>query len=203
MNAYEKEARALEQAIANRIREKRIRLHWTLEDLANSTGLSKGHLSQIENAEKVPPISTLTKIAFGLGIPVMELITGVSNEQHSSKITIGRKNNRTKITHLEASPSSTYESFGFDKLDRIMDAFLVTMSKEFPPNPVMHDGQEFVLALSGIHEFVYDGQPYRLVAGDAIYYDSDRPHMGRSLSEEPAEILVVYCKSKREYEDQT
>lgn len=198
MNDYEKEARDLELAIANRIRDKRSQLHWTLEDLANSTGLSKGHLSQIENAEKVPPISTLTKIAFGLGIPVMELITGVSNEQHSSKITLGRKKNRTRIKHLEASPSSTYESFGFDKLDRIMDAYIVTMSKEFPPNPVMHDGQEFVFALSGEHEFEYDGQSHRLSAGDAIYYDSDRPHMGRSLSQEPAKILVVYCKSKGE-----
>ena len=200
MNEHEQEARALELAISRRIREKRIQLKWTLEDLANATGLSKGHLSQIENTEKVPPIATLTKIAFGLGINAMELIAGDASQQFSSKLAIGRGEERSKIMHLEASPSSTYESFGFNKLDRLMDAFIVTMSNEFPPNPMMHAGQEFVFALSGTHEFVYDGQTYLVAAGDALYYDSARPHMGRSLGDEPAKILVVYCKSHKEYQ---
>ena len=170
MNEPIQEARALELAIARRIREKRSQLEYTLDDLAKVTGLSKGHLSQIENGEKVPPIGTLTKIAFGLGINVLTLITGEANHQHSSKITLGRNEERAKITHLEASSSSIYESFGFDKMDRVMDAYVVTMGHDFPPNPMMHPGQEFVFAISGTHEFIYDGQSYQVHAGDAIYF---------------------------------
>ncbi|MGD9212040.1 MAG: helix-turn-helix transcriptional regulator [Desulfobacteraceae bacterium] len=55
MNQAELESRTIERAIARRIRDKRKELNWTLEDLAKITGLSKGHLSQIENWEKFPP----------------------------------------------------------------------------------------------------------------------------------------------------
>jgi transcriptional regulator with XRE-family HTH domain len=158
MNEIETEGRALELAIARRIRKHRKRQDWTLEDLSKVTGLSKGHLSQIENGEKVPPISTLTKIAFGLGTSITTLISGDNGQQVSGKITVGKVENRMPIVHTEASPKSLYESFGFTKQDRIMDTYVVTMGPEFPPKALMHVGQEFVYTLEGIQEFYYDGQ---------------------------------------------
>ena len=193
MNVAEKEGRALELAIARRIREKRKEKSWTLDKLAEVTGLSKGHLSQIENGEKIPPISTLTKIAFGLGENVVTLISGEEPKQVLKKIDISRNEKRVPIKHLEASPESVYESFGFNKQYRLMHPTIVTMAHTFAPEPMQHSGQEFVFTLEGRYEFYYDGQTYKLKAGDAIYFDSDRPHMGRSLSEKPSKILVVYC----------
>jgi transcriptional regulator with XRE-family HTH domain len=193
MDQAELESRKIETAIARRIREKRNELNWTLEELAKITGLSKGHLSQIENGAKVPPIATLTKIAFGLQTTIEALITGETPQFSSSKIEVGRVADRHPITHTEASPKSVYESFGFKKQDRVMRACIVTMSAEFPPKPMMHSGQEFVFALEGSHEFYYDGQIYKINPGDTLYFDSDCPHMGRSLSRKPAKVLVVYC----------
>ena len=193
MTQDELESRAIELAIARRIKEKRKELDLTLEELAKKTGLSKGYLSQIENGGKVPPISTLTKIAFGLKTGVEALITGELPRFSSNKIEVGRVEDRRPITHTEASPKSLYESFGFKKQDRVMHACIVTISDEFPPQPMMHSGQEFVFALEGTHEFYYDGQIYKITPGDTLYFDSDLPHMGRSLSKKPAKILVVYC----------
>ncbi len=193
MNQAELESRAMELTIARRIRARRKKLNWTLEELARITGLSKGHLSQIENGGKVPPISTLNKIAFGLKTSLEALITGESPQFRSSKIEVGRAEDRRPINHMEASPKSIYESFGFKKQDRVMRSCIVTMSDEFPPQPMMHSGQEFVFALEGSHEFYYDGQTYIINPGDTLYFDSDCPHMGRSLGKRPAKILVVYC----------
>ena len=193
MNQAEFEGRAIELSIARRIREKRKELNWTLEELAKITGLSKGHLSQIENGGKVPPISTLSKIAFGLKTSIEALITGESPKFSSNKIEVGRVADRRPLIHTEASPKSKYESFGFKKQDRVMRACIVTMSDEFPSKPMMHSGQEFVYALEGTHEFYYDGQIHKINPGDTLYFDSDRPHMGRSLSKKPAKILVIYC----------
>ncbi len=75
-----------------------------------------------------------------------------------------------------------------------MDSYIVTVSHEFPPKPMIHSGQEFNYILEGIIEFYYDGQTQKLEPGDAIYFDSDQPHMGRCLSENPAKLLVVFCK---------
>lgn len=192
MDRAEIESRAIELAIARRIKEKRIELKMTLEELANITGLSKGHLSQIENGAKVPPISTLTKIAFGLDTNLGALVTGESTRINTKKIEVCRVEERSPIRHTEAAPKSVYESFGFSKKDRVMRPCIVKMSDEFPSQPMMHSGQEFVLALEGTHEFYYDGEFYTIHPGDTLYFDSDCPHMGRSVGG-TATILVVYC----------
>jgi len=189
----EKKGRVLEKEIAMRIRTKRLDQGWTLDQLAKKTGLSKGYLSQIENNDKTPTLGTLTKIAFGLGLDAISLITGDETRLKQEKFSIGRVKDRQPITHTGAAPDSIYESFSFNKSNRFMDSYIVTVSKEYSPKPLMHEGQELVLALEGTTEFYYDGQIYIIEPGDAMYFDSDRPHMTRSIGPEQAKVLMVFC----------
>ncbi|MDM8557064.1 XRE family transcriptional regulator [Desulfococcaceae bacterium HSG7] len=193
----EKNGQALEKAIANRIRAKRLERDWTLERLAKAAGLSKGYLSQIENEDKTPTIGTLTKIAFGLGIDAVSLITGEKTRRKQAKFSLVRAGQRQPITHTGAAPDSVYESFAFHKSDRFMDSYIVTVSKQFGTKPLVHEGQEFVFVLEGINEFYYDGQTYILQAGDAMYFDSDRPHKSRSIGPKQARVLMVFCNPLR------
>lgn len=194
----EEKGRALEKAIAKRIRDKRLEHEWTLDQLAKATGLSKSYLSQIENEEKTPTLGTLTKIAFGLGISAVSLITGEEPRWEQKKFSLVRAGERQPITHTGAAPDSIYESFSFNKSNRFMDSYIVTVSKEFTPKPLMHGGQELAFTLEGTHEFYYDGQTYIVKAGDAMYFDSDRPHMTRSIGPKQAKVLVVFCNPLRE-----
>lgn len=193
MDDVEQTGRELEQAIAAHIRAERLRLGLTLDRLARKTGLSKGYLSQIENNEKTPPLGTLTKIAYGLGIGVVELISGQSGQPDPAKLSVVRADERQALNHANAAKGSAYDSFGFSRPDRLMDAYVVTVSPDFPPKPLIHHGQEIAYTLSGQHEFYYDGQVYVMKPGDVVYFDSDRPHMARSLSKELARVLVVFC----------
>lgn len=197
MNKAEQTGKALELAIAGRIRKNRQALGLTLERLANITGLSKGYLSQIENHEKTPPIGTLTKIAYGLGINVVELISNQKSLKEPKKISLVRSQERQSILHTGAAQGSIYESFGFSRSDRLMDSYIVTVSHDFPPKPLIHGGQEIAYTLEGEHEFYYDGQTYTLKPGDAVYFDSDRPHMSRSLGKIQAKVLVIFCNPAR------
>ncbi|MCK5096565.1 MAG: helix-turn-helix transcriptional regulator [Desulfobacteraceae bacterium] len=189
----EKTSRTLEKAIAKRIRAKRLEHGWTLDQLAKTIGLSKSYLSQIENNDKTPTIGTLTKIAFGLGLNAVSLITGEEPRPKQEKFCLVRAGDRQSITHPGAAPDSIYESFSFNKSNRIMDSYIVTVSKEFAPKPLMHEGQEVAFVLEGTSEFYYDGQTYILETGDAMYFDSDRPHMTRSIGTKQAKVLVVFC----------
>lgn len=197
MNSTKQKEKALEQAIAQRIRQKRLALEWSLDKLAQVTGLSKGYLSQIENCEKNPPISTLTKIAFGLGQDVVTLITGESTSPAPVKFSMVKAGERKAITHTAAAPGSLYETVGYKKPDRLMDAYIVTVSHDLPEKPMMHYGQETTFVLEGRIEFYYDGHYYLAEAGDCLCFDSDRPHMSRSLSAEQAKVLVVFCNIQR------
>jgi transcriptional regulator with XRE-family HTH domain len=189
----EEKGRALEKAIANRIRTKRLERFWTLDQLARATGLSKSYLSQIENRDKTPTLGTLTKIAFGLGIDAVDLITGEETLPEQKKFSLVRAGDRQPITHTGAAPDSIYESFLFNKSNRFMDSYIVTVSREFSPKPLMHEGQELAFVLEGTSEFYYDGQTYIVEAGDAMYFDSDRPHMTRSIGPKQARVLVIFC----------
>ena len=193
----EEKGQALEKVIANRIRAKRLERDWTLDQLASATGLSKGYLSQIENEDKTPTLGTLTKIAFGLGIDAVSLITGEVTKWKQEKFSLVRAEERQPITHTGAAPDSVYESFSFNKSNRFMDSYIVTVSKQFSPRPLMHEGQELAFTLEGTHEFYYDGQTYILQAGDAMYFDSNRPHMSRSIGSKRARVLVVFCNPLR------
>jgi len=193
----EKQGRALEEAIVGRIRAKRLERGWTLEQLANATGLSKGYLSQIENGDKTPTLGTLTKIAFGLDMSAVSLITGETPKWEQKKFSLVKAGERQPITHTGAAPDSVYESFSFNKSNRFMDPYIVTVSKQFSPKPLMHEGQELAFTLEGTHEFYYDGQTYIIQAGDAMYFDSDRPHMTRSIGPKQARVLVVFCNPLR------
>ena len=197
----EKNSRPLEKAIARRIRAKRLELGWTLDKLARTTGLSKGYLSQIENDDKTPTIGTLTKIAFGLGLNAVVLMTGEEPRPKQEKFCLIRSGDRQPISHPGAAPDSIYEFFSFNKSNRIMDSYIVTVGKEFAPKPLMHEGQEMAFVLEGKSEFYYDGQTYILETGDAMYFDSDRPHMTRSIGPEQARVLVVFCNPLRGHGD--
>ncbi len=59
-----------ERKIVGNIRQARLLRETSLEQLAKHTGLTKGYLSKIENAERIPLFSTLMKIASALDIAV-------------------------------------------------------------------------------------------------------------------------------------
>ncbi len=172
----EQQALNLEKAIAGRIRRLRLAKGWTLENLADVTGLSKSYLSQVENRAKNPPISTLTKIAFGLGIGIIDLIDGKQDDEHRTLLSLVRSAERRAIMHLNSALGYRYESVNFRKTDRFMDAYIVTVGSEFPQEQLTHEGQELAFMLEGRQEFIYDGQSMVVESGDCLYFDSDKPH---------------------------
>ena len=58
----------LERYIGSTIREMRQKLGLTIAEISEQTGISRGMLSKIENAQTATSLETLTKIARALGI---------------------------------------------------------------------------------------------------------------------------------------
>src|SRR4030088_1467797 len=79
------QAGALEEAlgavIAERVREFRLLLGLTVGHLAELTGLSKGMLSKIENAQASPSLATLARLSEALKVPVTGFFRGLNEEE--------------------------------------------------------------------------------------------------------------------------
>lgn len=72
----DEEQRRLKRLI-QRIVETRQKRGLSIEALANSVGISKGNLSDIENLKRNPRYTTLVAIAEGLGLTISELLSGI------------------------------------------------------------------------------------------------------------------------------
>jgi transcriptional regulator with XRE-family HTH domain len=177
--------------IGLRIRELRRSKNISLHALSKKTGFAKSYLSEIETVKKEPPIRALSKIAFALDVDFRFLLTGEKRNYGAEKISIVRKGERETVQGPYGSRGYLYDALTYKKADRIMDAYIVTIGPELPPEPFEHEGQEVVYVLEGAQEMLYDGKTYFLEEGDCFCFDSDRPHYSRTVGDKPGKILVV------------
>ena len=72
-------------ALGSRIKERREELKWTQDVLAQKAGISKGFLSDLENAKRSIRAEKLLDLARVLGVSIDYLMTGEDPEQPYSK----------------------------------------------------------------------------------------------------------------------
>jgi ribosome-binding protein aMBF1 (putative translation factor) len=71
----------LGRVIANHVRSRRLEIGLNVGQLAERTGISKGMLSKIENAQTSPSLSTLERLSSALDMPVTSLFRGLAEER--------------------------------------------------------------------------------------------------------------------------
>ena len=180
--------------IGSKVRELRQKKHYTLQDVAAKTGLSKPFLSQIENHHVVPPVATLLKLAraFDVGLAYF-----FQDEVGVDRIAITRRAERVRVErrphHRKGEVNYIYEALDTKKANKHMEPFLV----EFPVQDTSemifmnHEGEEFLHVLEGTLEFRTIDRVEVLGPGDSIYFESELSHSFRCLGEKPARALVV------------
>ena len=181
----------LEKKIADKIHEIRKNKGLTLAQLGDSTGLSKGLLSRIENNQVSPPIATLSKIARGLEVPIG--IFFEEDEKNYGGYSVTYKNERKQVIRRGTKTGFTYYSLTGLKTRHLIEPFVVrypVVEKE-PTKLFDHPGEEFLMVLKGKMDLVYGKERISLKAGDAIHFDPATPHRGQNAGEEESECLVI------------
>jgi transcriptional regulator with XRE-family HTH domain len=168
----------------------------SLNRLAELTGLTKGYLSKIEHSSKVPPYSTLLKIAQALRIDVNLLLSYEEELPQDMRISIVRKSERKEVTSAVKPQRHRYEAIAYKKLGKNMEPFIVETDSAKRPL-VSHEGEELIFILEGQAEFSYDGVKHILNEGDTIYFDSVVPHNARAIGDKKCKSLVVSYSYKR------
>ncbi len=179
--------------VGERIKKIREEKKLSLVDLAERTGYSAAIISQIENHLLSPSLGTLIQISHALKTPLSELF----GEKKGHSYTIVRRNERKLISRFASKEGVnygyTYESLGYDKKNRRMEPFIVTLEPATVRHSKLssHSGEEFIYVLEGEMEVVLGNLKDKLLPGDSIYYDSTLPHRVACVGETPARILAV------------
>jgi len=189
----EEDQKGQELKVGEKVREIREQRGLSLQEMAERTGYSSAILSQIENHMISPPLGALIKIAKALGVKVATFF----GEDPREPFTIVRHHERKRVSRFASkegvSYGYSYESLGFDKKDRHMEPFLVTLEPATVKSERLstHDGEEFIFILEGEMEVILGNHKDILHPGDCIYYESTIPHRVQCHRGMPTKILAV------------
>jgi quercetin dioxygenase-like cupin family protein/DNA-binding XRE family transcriptional regulator len=183
--------------LGDRIRQAREMRGLTPSDLSSRTGMTVETLERIESNEMIPPLGELIKLGKAVEMKMGYFISpGVEKP-----MAVVRSDSRPAISRYGKGRSEQYgyfyESLAPEKANRFMEPFLITMVPTDVQDLSTHDGQEFIFVLEGEMKAQVGDQVEILRAGDAVYYDSNCPHLVKCAGDKPAKILaVLYTGSK-------
>jgi transcriptional regulator with XRE-family HTH domain len=186
----------LEKKIADKIHEIRKEKGFTLAQLSEIVGLSKGLLSRIENNHVSPPIGTLSKISQGLEVPISTFFEEA--EEEGERYAVTKKHERKQVIRHGTKIGFTYYSIKHMAPPYAMEAFIMKTPpfKKEPRILFDHSGEEFLFVLKGEMELVYGDKKIRLDAGDAIHFEPSEPHRAQCVGKEDGECLVIVIAKK-------
>lgn len=166
----------------------------SIEELSERAGLQPDLIRQIEEAKVYPSLSPLIKIARALGVRLGTFL----DDEITNHCVVVRKDEQKKVMRFPSKETKVgdlnFISLGFNKKDRYMEPFLITIDPEESNDPLIstHEGEEFLYVLEGQVIVTYGDKSYHLEPGDSIYYDSVVPHNVRSGAEPAKFIAVIY-----------
>ncbi len=183
--------------LGERVKNLRQKKTLSIEQLAERSGLAATSIEAIENLELSPPLGEIVLLSSALQVSLGDLL----GDEADSPFCIVRSDKRKNVARFGAETSSgyTYESLGYQKQNRHMEPFLVTLTPTPEPQsePNQHAGEEILFVLEGQVKVLLAGHTDILNPGDSIYYDSNLPHIVSCHGDQPATLMAVIYAEKR------
>jgi transcriptional regulator with XRE-family HTH domain len=86
--------------VGERLRDLRLERNMSLAELADAADLSKGHLSSVEHGLAAITVQTVSRLAKGLGVSALYLLTFPDDDERDQIAELVRKLPATEVTRL-------------------------------------------------------------------------------------------------------
>ena len=174
--------------LGSRVKKYRESLELTREQLAANTGLSIKFIEDVEDGRIYPPLGAIIKLSRALG----QRVGTFMDDQYIRDPVIVRHDARVEETssHRGAEGHYRYFPLGKGKTDRHMEPLFIRIGEDEVKEMSSHEGEEFIVVVSGKVLVRYGREDHILSEGDTAYYNSVVPHCIGAV-DGPAEILAV------------
>jgi transcriptional regulator with XRE-family HTH domain len=172
------------------IRQKRKEKNLTLQELASRCGLSLGFLSQVENGQTQPSLSSLRKIAQGLGTSLFGLLA--SGGERSS--TVVRPGDRTIVRWPQLNVAFELLSGNHGPVSLQAALTHLPPGSQTCDQPLAHGygpAEEFTYVISGRVTLFLGDDIFELHQGDSVHFNSLVPHKYANQGDEETVMLTV------------
>ena len=186
---------SIEQAVSElggKLAQARAERGWSLQQLADRSGLSPAAIHKIEKSGMTPTIASLMKIAAALGKSVSYFV----DESEPLR----------PVTHIRADERAllytSKQGLTLENISGRYGPFFVAGAEahlearaDSGPEPMTHPGEELVVILQGAMRFVVGGEPYELAKGDSLHFRTTLPHSWSNPSDRPARAIWLAIRS--------
>lgn len=185
----------IDTVIANRIRNLRKTQGLTLEQLADSSGVSRSMISLIERQETSPTAAVLNKLADALGVSLPELFA--EDTQAAAPVPVARRSEQTVWT----DPASGYVRRHLSPTG--IDSPIELVEVEFPAGEtVVFDNPTRKVAihqqlwvLNGAIDITTNAQTWHLSYGDCLAVDLGERITFHNPTDRPARYVLALASS--------
>ena len=169
-----------------RVRDLRRERGWTLEHLAERSGVSRAMISKLERGEKNPTLVVAAKVAEGLGVSLSRLV-GIEERR---RVVVVPREGRMVMRDPETGFERQLLSPRFGGLEFIRNVVPEgSTSGEFPPH--RRGVEEYVVVEKGRLRVVLGGEEHVLEEGDAAYFEADVAHRFDNAGEGECRYYLV------------
>ncbi|MFI5954903.1 helix-turn-helix domain-containing protein [Cryptosporangium sp. NPDC051539] len=197
MTAARDDARpAIASLVGGRVRSLRTARHWSLDELAGRSGVSKGMVVQIEGGRTNPSIGTLVRIADAFGVTVARLV----EEQRPPEV---RVNSPEDYSLLWEGPSGGRATLlaGIDDPEFVeFWEWVLEPGEEQISDDHAAGTREIAHVLAGTLTLVVGAAEFRVEAGHTAVYPGDVPHRYRNVGAERTRVHMVVTMPPGEFD---
>lgn len=167
--------------VGERVRAVRRERGWSLGRLAETAGIGKGSLSEIENGSRNPTLATLYALAGALAVPLGSLLAG-------------RPGTRIESPGVEALLLDVQEA-----PDQTVEVYRLSLRAGARHDSTPHGAGvvEHLLVTRGRARVGRTGEEVELGTGEAAGWVSDVPHGYEALGPGPVESVLVIRSPRR------
>jgi transcriptional regulator with XRE-family HTH domain len=168
-------------AIGSAVHARRKRMGFTLNELAERSGLSAPFISQVERGLAGPSIVSLIALAEALDVDINYFVSVPRPNQ------IVRRGDAPE--YIQSGLPARYIRLSGRHEERKMEALLMEIPAGLGSPTTKRDGEGFWYLLEGEIEMTVGKETFSLTAGDSAHFDQRHPYSMRNPGTVTARIL--------------
>jgi transcriptional regulator with XRE-family HTH domain len=165
---------------------------WSLQALADRSGVSAAAIHKVEKSGMTPTIASLMKIAGALGKSVAHFI---EESAPLRPITLIRGGERTRLV-------TSKRGLTLDNISGRYGPFFVAGAEatvepgaDSGPEPMEHPGEELVVVLEGALRFSVADETFDLEKDDSLHFRTTLPHAWANPTDRTARAIWLAIRS--------
>lgn len=180
---------AINENLGKRVRKLRADRGWSLEELANASGVSRSMLSEVEREKANPTLTVTFRIARAFGMTLQELIE--SAETSASKIQVIRASDRNQV--YRSDKQCEIRTLSPLNLEKDVEFYELSLKPggALRSQPHFEGTREFLTVEEGSVRIESDQDTDDLTKGDSGTYRADVPHAIVNTGKGDALVFLV------------